>query len=114
NDDADADRQRAYQNRQGGVVLLNHFFPKVVRRELVEQNEGNCEYSDAEEREKDRIDHIGSEIHFIFLRCSGDSCCTPIDKSPDCRAPIWGHLLIDLQRATSSRESRPSQALSRP
>src|ERR1700739_4098194 len=39
NDDANAQRHRSEQDGKGGVVLLNDFFPQVVRGDLVDHQE---------------------------------------------------------------------------
>ena len=48
-DDADADRHRAYQDRQGHVVFLDDLFPEMVWRGFVDYYERQDEDQDAYE-----------------------------------------------------------------
>src|SRR5579871_6136133 len=105
NDDAKPDGHGAHEDGESGIVLLNHLFPQVVRRQLVHDHESDGEHHDADEGEHQRIHDVGYEVrghvHLTSLPRSGDSRCRWTGTIRDCRAPTWARSSPGSRKAAS-------------
>src|SRR4051794_4014975 len=67
-DEADAETDSSYHDRHRRVTVFADFFPEIIRRQLVDCDEGNAEDQDSQRRVNYRIQQIiEAKLHSALL-----------------------------------------------